>query len=215
MGQPKDYGDFNEAFLNADLTFDDNGIYWVYAGETIEDKTNQTFEVMMAWEQPIMQKMADLCVSEGDDVLELGFGMGILSDAIQAKKPASHTIVECHKDIIPKLKTWADTPVDGFTKNVKIIEGNWADVHEQYGKYDAILQDTYADPHKAAFQQLINLYAKVGCKITYWKGLDTNLGFDNVEFHEVSVSPPSNQYFDNTIYKVPLIIKTSEYDSTL
>ena len=37
MGQPKDYGDFNEAFLNADLTFDDNGIYWVYAGETIED----------------------------------------------------------------------------------------------------------------------------------------------------------------------------------
>ena len=116
MGQPKDYGDFNEAFLNADLTFDDNGIYWVYAGETIEDKTNQTFEIMMAWEQPIMQKMADLCVSEGDDVLELGFGMGILSDAIQAKKPASHTIVECHKDIIPRLKTWADTPVDGFTR---------------------------------------------------------------------------------------------------
>ncbi len=209
MGQPKDYNDFNTAFLNADLTFDDNGIYWVYEGETLTGETNQTFEVMMAWEQPIMQKMADLCVNEGDNVLELGFGMGILSDAIQAKKPASHTIVECHKDIIPKLKEWAATPVDGFTKNVKIIEGNWVDVNKQYGKYDAILQDTYADPHKEAFKTLIDRYANVGCKITYWNGLDTDLGFDNVEFHEVSVNPPSNQYFDKTIYKVPLIIKTS------
>lgn len=209
MGQPKDYNDFNTAFLNADLTFDDNGIYWVYEGETLTGETNQTFEVMMAWEQPIMQKMADLCVNEGDNVLELGFGMGILSDAIQAKKPASHTIVECHKDIIPKLKEWAATPVDGFTKNVKIIEGNWVDVNKQYGKYDAILQDTYADNHKEAFKMLIDRHANVGCKITYWNGLDTDLGFDNVEFHEVSVTPSSNQYFDKTIYKVPLIIKTS------
>lgn len=209
MGQPKDYNDFNTAFLNADLTFDDNGIYWVYEGETLTGETNQTFEVMMAWEQPIMQKMADLCVNEGDNVLELGFGMGILSDAIQAKKPASHTIVECHKDIIPKLKEWAATPVDGFTKNVKIIEGSWVDVNKQYGKYDAILQDTYADNHKEAFKTLIDRHANVGCKITYWNGLDTDLGFDNVEFHEVSVTPSSNQYFDKTIYKVPLIIKTS------
>ena len=54
MGQPKDYSDFNAAYLNADLTFDDNGIYWVYEGETLAGETNQTFEVMMAWEQPIM-----------------------------------------------------------------------------------------------------------------------------------------------------------------
>ena len=63
--------------------------------------------------------------------------------------------------------------------------------------------------------QILDRHANVGCKITYWNGLDTDLGFDNVEFHEVSVSPPSNQYFDKTIYKVPLIIKTSEYDDTL
>ena len=214
MAQPKDYTDFNKAYLNADLTFDDNGIYWVYEGETLEGKTNQTFEVMMAWEQPIMDKMADLCVSEGDDVLEIGFGMGILSDAIQAKKPASHTIIECHKDIIPKLKTWADTPVDGFTKNVKIIEGSWVDVNSQFGKYDAILQDTYADLNKYAFKELIRVYGREGCKVTYWnstEALHTTLDFDDdVEFHEVSVNPPSNQYFNKTIYKVPLMIKTTQ-----
>jgi hypothetical protein len=57
---------------------------------------------------------------------------------------------------------------------------------------------------------LIRVYGREGCKVTYWNGLDTTLDFDDVEFHEVSVSPPSNQYFDKTIYKVPLIIKTTE-----
>ena len=116
---------FAENYRAADLSFDDNGIYWV------NPENNETYQVMMDWEQPIMDKMAELCVSEGDDVLEIGFGMGILSDAIQSKKPNSHTIVECHKDIIPKLKEWAKDK-----SNVIIIEGLWIELLDKYDKYD-------------------------------------------------------------------------------
>ena len=105
---------FAENYRASDLTFDENGIYWV------NPDNNETYQVMMGWETPIMQKMAELCVSEGDDVLEIGFGMGILSDAIQARNPKSHTIIECHKDIIPKLKEWASDK-----SNVTIVEGLW------------------------------------------------------------------------------------------
>ena len=54
---------FAENYRASDLTFDDNGIYWV------NPENDETYQVMMDWEQPIMDKMAELCVSEGDDVL--------------------------------------------------------------------------------------------------------------------------------------------------
>ena len=50
--------------------------------------------VMMDWEAPIMEKSAEyICQSKGD-ILEIGFGMGICSDYIQAQEVNSHTIVE-------------------------------------------------------------------------------------------------------------------------
>ena len=133
---------FAKNYRAADLTFDADGIYWV------NPEDNETYQVMMSWEQPIMDKMAELCVTEGDDVLEIGFGMGILSNAIQLKKPKSHTIVECHKDIIPKLKEWAKDK-----SNVIIIEGLWTEVLDKYGKYNCILQDTYGDEYRHALKR--------------------------------------------------------------
>ena len=191
-----------ENYRSADLTFDSNGIYWT------NPVNNEIYEVMMAWEQPIMEKMAELCVSEGDDVLELGFGMGILSNAIQARKPKTHTIVECHKDVIPKLQTWANGK-----SNVIIIEGLWTEVRDQYLSYDAILQDTYADDHLHALKNYAETYGKENCKVSFWNsaGYTNNsaaeyLGFENVTYHDVTVSPPSNKYYNETIYKVPLTI---------
>ena len=140
---------FVDNYRAANLTFDSDGIYWV------NPENNETYQIMMSWEQPIMEKMADLTVSEGDDVLELGFGMGILSDAIQAKNPKTHTIVECHKDVIPKLQAWADGK-----SNVIIIEGMWTEVRDQYTSYDAILHDTYADDHRHALKEYAEAYSK-------------------------------------------------------
>ena len=189
---------FAENYRASDLTFDDNGIYWV------NPENDETYQVMMDWEQPIMDKMAELCVSEGDEVLEMGFGMGILSNEIQKRKPKSHTIIECHKDIIPKLKEWAKNK-----SNVNVVEGNWIEeIHNLPIKYDAIIQDTYGDEFRHSLKFAVELLKKNNCKVTYWNN-NSDLGFNEVEHHEVSVNPPDNKYYTKDIYKVPLVNYTS------
>ena len=65
--------DTQKNYHAAQLTFEANGdITW------INPIAQEKWEVMMGWEQPIMEKMAEVCVNEGDHVLECGFGMGIL-----------------------------------------------------------------------------------------------------------------------------------------
>lgn len=53
----------------------------------------------MGWEAPIMEKTAKiLCPKEGLSVLNIGFGLGLMDEALQKYKPAHHTIVEAHPD---------------------------------------------------------------------------------------------------------------------
>ena len=40
-----------------------------------------------------------VCSGGGGDVLNVGFGMGIVDAAIQRRRPRSHTIVEAHPDV--------------------------------------------------------------------------------------------------------------------
>jgi len=46
-----------------------------------------------------MEKTAKiLCPKEGLSVLNVGFGLGLMDEALQKYKPAHHTIVEAHPD---------------------------------------------------------------------------------------------------------------------
>ncbi len=194
------------AYKAADLTFTSDSITWV---NTVA--SGETWEVMMDWEQPIMEKMAELAVSEGDNVLECGFGMGILSDAIQARNPASHTICENHPDIIPRLRAWAEGK-----SNVILHEDRWYTLLGTKGRYDAILMDTYADDdlHPKLVYFCRNKGAKSGCKVTWWNwsGGTTDeymrFGWDDISFTDVAVDPPINSYYNHEVYKVPLKIVT-------
>ena len=100
------------AFKDDILTFEDTKIVHM-----------DLYEVMMDWEAPIMEKSAEyICQSKGD-ILEIGFGMGICSDYVQAQGVNSHTIVEIHPQIIEKLNTWASDK-----SNVTVVEGDWSSV---------------------------------------------------------------------------------------
>ena len=192
---------FRDSYLNATLTFADDKITWFCP------EMNDVREVMMSWEQPIMNKMAEVAVSSGDHVLECGFGMGILSTAVQARNPASHTIVECHPQVLVKLNEWAaDKP------NVTVVNGKWFDLLSEPEKYDAILMDTYVDddlhPKFAGFCQK---KAKDNCKVSWWNfsggTTDEFMKFywDNVTFTEVTgLTVPENTYYNRTNYFVPL-----------
>ena len=169
------------AFKDTILTFEDDKIV-----------TDDFVEVMMRWEAPIMEKSAKyICESKGD-ILEIGFGMGICSDYIQAQSVKSHTIVEIHPQIIEKLNKWAEDK-----DNVTIVEGDWSSV--ELGAYDGIFLDTFGDENLSKFKDFILSQAKDSAKVTYWNNYekeDNMHSFDSISFESINISPEVNLYTD-------------------
>ena len=179
------------AFKDDILTFEDDKI-----------TTNDGREVMMSWETPIMEKSAEyICESKGD-ILEIGFGMGICSDYIQAQGVNSHTIVEIHPQIIERLKVWAEDK-----DNVTIVEGDWSAVN--LNTYDGIFIDTYGDESWNSFKNFALAKGKSGAKVTYWnsKAEENNeYSFDNISFERVLAIPDDNNYFNSNTYYMPKVV---------
>ena len=148
-------------------------------------------EVMMDWEAPIMEKSAEFICHNKGDILEIGFGMGICADYIQAQDVNSHTIIEIHPQIIEKLNIWAEDK-----SNVTIIEGDWNSV-SGLSTYDGIFLDTYGDLSLDNFKAFALSKAKDGAKITYWNNEEKEhnpYSFDSVSYETVSISPDENIY---------------------
>ena len=92
----------------------------------------------MAWENDIMKLASDTITSSASsasdseleqevNILNIGFGMGIIDAMIQSKLKshpnAKHYICEAHPDVLQKMKIdgWYEKP------NVIILEGRWQD----------------------------------------------------------------------------------------
>ena len=179
------------AFKDEILTFEDTKIL-----------NEQGAEVMMNWETSIMEKSAEFICHNSGDVLEIGFGMGICSDYIQAQGVNSHTIVEIHPEIIEKLKVWA-----ADKSNVTIVEGDWNSV-SGLSTYDGIFIDTYGDDNWSSFKDFALAKAKSGAKITYWNNFTDKRNehsFDSVSFNDISVTPDDNTYFTSNTYHMPKV----------
>ena len=182
----------NMAFKDTTLTFEDDKIL-----------TDDDREVMMSWETPIMEKSAEyICQSKGD-ILEIGFGMGICADYIQAEGVNSHTIVEIHPQIIEKLNIWASGK-----SNVTIVEGDWYSVN--LDTYDGIFLDTFGDENWSSFKPFALAKGKSGAKVTYWNSIaeDRNEhSFDTISFEDIIVIPDENEYFKSSnIYYMPKVV---------
>ena len=181
------------AFKDNTLNFSDTKI--------VDSSTD--FEVMMNWEAPIMEKSAKyICQSKGD-ILEIGFGMGICSDYIQAQGVNSHTIVEIHPQIISRLNTWASGK-----SNVTIIEGDWDSV-SGLSTYDGIFLDTYGDEKLSNFKSFALSKGKSNAKVTYWNNYAEERNthsFDNISFEQIAITPDSNSYFNGTTYYMPKVV---------
>ena len=159
--------------------------------------------IMMDWEAPIMEKSAEyICESKGD-ILEIGFGMGICANYIQAQGVNSHTIVEIHPQIIEKLNIWAEGKL-----NVTIVEGDWNTV-SGLSTYDGIFIDTYGDDNWNSFKSFALNKAKDGAEITYWNNFDSENNehlFDSISFENISISPDSNSYMNGNTYYMPKVV---------
>ena len=167
-------------FKDSTLTFESNKI-------VMEDYV----EVMMDWEAPIMEKSAEFISHNKGDILEIGFGMGICSDYIQAQGVNSHTNIEIHPQIIERLNTWASGK-----SNVTVIEGDWSSVSIS-DTYDGIFLDTFGDTNLNKFKDFALARIKSGGKITYWNNKEEEYNpysFDSVSYEQVSISPDNNIY---------------------
>ena len=169
------------AFKDNTLEFFDNKIV----------DTSTGIEVMMDWEDDIMKESAQFICHNKGDILEIGFGMGICSDYIQAQNVNSHTIIEVHPQIIEKLNIWAENK-----SNVTIIEGDWNSVNG-LSSYDGIFLDTFGDLSLDNFKSFALSKIKSGGKITYWNNNEEEYNpylFDSVSYDQISVTPDENIY---------------------
>jgi len=188
------------SYIDETLIFESDKIYYKAANDSID------MEVMMDWEDAIMKKSADYVCKNGGDILEIGFGMGIAANYIQANSINSHTIVENHPQIIEKAKTWAaDKP------NVNIIESDWNTAKDKRRKiclatYDGIFYDTFADDNMDKFKSSLANLANTGCKVTWWNSVNSENNYYNitgVTYEAIAVSPPPNCYFNHDTYYLP------------
>ena len=169
------------AFKDNTLEFFDNKIVDTHSG----------LEVMMDWEATIMEKSAEFICHNKGDILEIGFGMGICADYIQAQGVDSHTIVEIHPTIFEKLEVWANGK-----SNVTIVKGDWATV-SGLTTYDGIFLDTFGDDSLSEFKEFALSKVKSGGNITYWNNNESEYNpysFDSVSYEQISVSPDENNY---------------------
>ena len=169
------------AFKDNILEFFDNKIVDLEKG----------IEVMMDWEDDVMKKSAEFVCHNKGDILEIGFGMGICADYIQAQGVNTHTIVEIHPQILEKLKVWANGK-----SNVTIVEGDWNSI-DSLTAYDCIFLDTFGDDSLSEFKEFALSKIKDGGRITYWNNNEKEYNpysFDLVSYEQISVTPDENIY---------------------
>ena len=182
------------AYKDETLTFASDKIY--YPGGFEID-----FEVMMDWEDDIMKASADYVCEGGGDILEIGFGMGISANYIQANSITSHTIVENHPQVIERAKAWAVGK-----SNVTIVEGDWYAIKDSLSTYDGIFYDTWGDDDMDRFTDVLPTLTKSGTRVTWWNNFtNTDDGFSvsGTTYESMSVNPPSNVYFNSNTYYLP------------
>ena len=182
------------AYKDETLTFASDKIYYT-------DEIGVECEVMMDWEDNIMKASADYVCENGGDILEIGFGMGIAADYIQANSITSHTIVEIHPQIIERAKAWAVGK-----SNVTIVEGDWYEIKDSLSTYDGVFYDTWGEEDWSRFGSNIASLVKSGAKVTWWNNNDsatTVQNIEDVEYKTIDVDPPSNSYFNSNKYYLP------------
>ena len=80
-----------------------------------------SYAIMMDWEKPVMEFQAEQICRNGGNVLNVGFGMGFIDDAIERYDIKGHTIIELHPGVQDEIlkRGWAKK------EHVKLLFGDW------------------------------------------------------------------------------------------
>lgn len=97
-------------------------------------------QVMQSWEAPYMAALARPAGETGGEVLEIGFGMGISASILQGYSLRSHTIVECHPEVLRRCEQWTRSYPG---RDIRVVAGKWQEVIDRLGSFDAVIFDAY------------------------------------------------------------------------
>jgi len=179
---------------------------YLYKDDNLVDENGLT--VMMGWERPVMKKVADIITLTGGDILNIGFGMGIIDTYIQESNPNSHTIIESHPDVIDYMKSnhWED--------RANCVYGRWQDHVDIIGQFDGIYLDTWMEQRVPFIPNFLDKCLKVGGVFSIWYNqieFDSLLGIlsDDYEVSYVEMKNegliPEKQYEKGGFYINPVL----------
>ena len=179
--------------------------------------------VMMGWESPLMEKSAEIICSNGGDILNIGYGMGIIDNFIENYPINSHWIIEAHPQIQTQIlkKKWLHKP------HVKPLFGKWQDICPSLPKFDGIYLDTFGEDLTEFFTNVHYILKPKGIFSFFYNDthepvqrvvnelldiLEKNFNIEMATYHMSSVGKLQNesegltQYWDpNQIkYKIPI-----------
>jgi guanidinoacetate N-methyltransferase len=204
-------------------------IDWTKAPAVYDEHTLRIAEhpVMEDWEQGYMEMLARIATSNSGRVLELGYGLGLSSRAIQAHDIENHFVIECHPDVIARGVVDMREAIE--QNKFHILSGFWEDVTPLLNEdsFDGILFDTYPlneeEIHKNHFWFFREAYRllKPGGILTYYsdeskefsemhlqKLLDAGFRAEEINFEICDVHPPADcEYWTEPTMIAPVIRK--------
>lgn len=172
-----------------DIPYQDQKLTYTDDGRLLDQEGRS---VMMEWERPIMEYQAKVISGPGKDVLNVGFGMGIVDTYIQSHGPNTHTIIELHPDVYFHMLS------EGWLKKPGVIPlfGDWRAYLEHLPRYDGIYIDTWNEEFDDFLRYAPNLL-KEGGVLTF---------FNNIvnEDNESKIYPPYQQVCQE-LYDVEMV----------
>lgn len=94
---------------------------------------------MSEHEDLIMRRSAEIICQKGGDILNVGFGMGIIDGYIRQLNPTSHTIIEAHPGVVQRA-----FELD-FDKTATIHQTDWRQLVEDWIQRDIKFDGIYFD----------------------------------------------------------------------
>lgn len=209
--------DFQKSYFNRKIDIQD---------EVILDSNGHAEDIMMEWEREIMRDAATIVSHNQGDILNVGFGMGIIDSYIEEHRPRTHWIIEGHPEVQKKLIAdgWLQKP------HVRLIFKPWQEVIYHLPKFDGIYFDTWDDDQTEFDANIHNILKEDGIysffnnpaqDVRYWEEdnfylLDKHTNVlsnnNNIQFDHREILTPIPEGLDywastTTKYHHPIITK--------
>lgn len=187
-------------------------------------------EVMSDFQKPYMKVLANNATVNGGNILNIGFGLGLVDGFIQEKEGIDeHHIVELNQGVFDEAKKWRDKQKN--RENIFLYLGNWEDVLFQLKEknicFDGVVYDAYplevhdicrdSIPFIDMILKLKLIREEVGI-LTFYLDSDegigkefrdylSSLGVQEVHIQKVDVELPKNgkEYWDLNYFIAPLL----------